>query len=130
MKFRSISLNIGVNPPVSCRRLPLKIHFPQRSFISSAGDINIPTLKIAPVKSPTVYFFFSKVSICVYWYSSLSRVYAYLKGNGDGVKVVTDCSACGYSPEGLKSFFRDTWKIGLYTFSILISLNIIVVTSL
>ena len=70
------------------------------------------TLKIAPVKSHAVYFFFVEVTIFVYFkldrYLSLSRVYAYLKGNMDSEKVVLDCSPCGYSPEGLKLFFRAT----------------------
>ena len=76
------------------------------------GDIYIPTLKIAPIKSHAVYFFFVEVTIFVYFkldlYLSLSRIYAYLKGNGDSEKVVFDCIPCGCSPEGLKSFFRAT----------------------
>ena len=40
---------------------------PEQSLISCTGDINVPTLKIAPVKSPAIYFFFVKVAIFVYF---------------------------------------------------------------
>ena len=41
----------------------------------------------------------------MFTYSSLSRVQAYLKGNRDGVKVVTDCSTCGYSQKLSQAIF-------------------------
>ena len=80
--------------------------------MSLLGDINIPTLKITPVKSRAVHFFFVEVTIFVNFkldrYLSLSTVYAYVKGNWDSERVVLDCSPCGCNPEGLKLFFRAT----------------------
>ena len=57
------------------------------------GDINVPTLKIASVKSPAVHIFFIEVPIFVYFI----QVSLELTRNRDDVKVVTDCSTSGYS---------------------------------